>query len=114
MSEEKSETRKAMDEWVSKMSDEEALENYKRVKFDEFKMKNIDKLKMWFDAHGSFAPPIRWDGKILDYIWLNRKERREAERERKSNNRKRAKSSDRGEREAYQEDPGAGSQDQSP
>lgn len=74
--EEKSETRKKMDEWVGKMSDEEALEEFKRLKFEEFKIKNVKLLELWYNNHGMTYPPIRWKQEIMDYVWLNREERR--------------------------------------
>lgn len=76
MSEEKSETRKRMDEWVGKMSDEQALEEFKRVKFDAFKIKYRKNFEVWFEQHGKTYPPVRWNEKIMDYIWLNREQRR--------------------------------------
>lgn len=76
MENEKTDTRKAMDAWVGKMTDDQAKEEFKRLKFEEFKIKYRNLFEMWFNAHGTAFPPVRWDPQLMDYIWLNREQRR--------------------------------------
>ena len=89
----------------------------KRLKFAIFKEMNKARLEMWMKAHlkkdGSFiAPPIRWDERIKDYVWLNREERRKLDKQ--PNNGSRIIRPNSGEREAPQTDLSSQGEEQTP